>query len=106
MSPETTDTSTGPDKVTTSVETVEADRVLIAVSIRDKTQGEIDSEQTQEIQSIERGVRSVTYELACHTRAQWAEMGLDQTQINQRVDAIKASWSEADFVQWVKANLL
>ena len=38
---EVTDTSTGPDTVRTRIETVEADRVLVATAIRDMTAQEI-----------------------------------------------------------------
>ena len=43
---ETNDTSTGSDIVTTRVETVEADRVLVVTTIRDMTAQELDEDKT------------------------------------------------------------
>ncbi len=50
---ETTDTSTGPEKVVSPwVETVEIARLLRSRTIRDKTAGEIDSEDTAQVDSL------------------------------------------------------
>lgn len=53
---ETTDTSTGPDIVTTRTTTVEADRVLDATLIRDMTAQEISDRDTAEADNAEASV--------------------------------------------------
>ena len=53
---ETTDTSTGPDTVNTRVETVEANRVLIAVSIRDMTAQELADRETARLDGAEQQI--------------------------------------------------
>ncbi len=50
---ETTDTSTGPDRVVSAwVETVEVDRLLRARTIRDKTAGELDAEDQARVDAL------------------------------------------------------
>lgn len=50
---ETTNTSTGPDIVRTVTETVEADRVLVATTIRDMTAQEISDRNTAQADDAE-----------------------------------------------------
>lgn len=53
---ETTDTSTGPDRVTSRTVTVEADRVLEAIAIRDMTAQEISDRDTAQADEAEASV--------------------------------------------------
>lgn len=53
---ETTDTSTGPDTITTRTTTVEANRVLVATIVRDMTAQEISDRNTTEADNAEADV--------------------------------------------------
>ena len=92
---ETTDTSTGPNKVVSAwVETVEVARLLRARTIRDKTAGEIDAEDQTRVDrlllesNVMRAVATVQFEIINDVRALEGKSPITAAQYKTRLKGL------------------
>lgn len=92
---EVTDTSTGPDRVVSPwVETVEAARLLRARTIRDKTQAEINSEDTTRVNrlladsGVTRALAKMLFQINNRLRALEGDAPLTVTQFKTALKAL------------------